>query len=676
MAFRTTTRTEKGRSYYGTHLPQAEIQEDHNKNTTMSQYYSSLKRFVEFYFSSNQDIAPAESERQKNVVLKYCKMNWRRIGRSEDPDREDEAVQILLKIQPIHITRWLNKVAYNSIEPGPQDHPSHARANTLKAHKRALSYYMPRRGETWDWNAARGNPTKSPAISKLIDRVETAENKGHGADACDTRAFTSTEFRLILDRAREKVMTRDKVQCYSHPAFLLLQYHLDARLDDVSLLETSEFRPYPKNSGVLQVSIRSSKNIHKRTDWHWQCITGSMSSHECMLIGLASYVGFFDNEDDLKLYPNRVTERSEGETKKEPTLPGFFRLRASKRWSKASVRNRLKTIISSLKLVGILSTHSVRKFSTETMQNAKVCRDASDQRGRWKTIKVNKKSRASNIYHMSFLRFLDIEACQGLCASGMCRYVVDSLTDALISEIMPATKEVIPGIGRILCAAALWAYKNERNLLPNSLILRIEKVGSQLLPVKRIRIIGDDEDFVDYNQDVHETVTQSEDREIINKIYIEQGSLKRKLDADSEKMWGEFKKLRKGMKQINSRVDRVILYHTNVTSTPSSGQNTEMYNCSSLHEYWLEYEFGINGHKSVKTFSTSEKRKYKDKICLRMKLITAVKLLLPHSPAVLACERLERVYKFDGRKSACLREIGKELKMQPPLPKYFEMYPM
>ena len=408
MAFRTTTRTEKGRSYYGTHLPQAEIQEDHNKNTTMSQYYSSLKRFVEFYFSSNQDIAPAESERQKNVVLKYCKMNWRRIGRSEDPDREDEAVQILLKIQPIHITRWLNKVAYNSIEPGPQDHPSHARANTLKAHKRALSYYMPRRGETWDWNVARGNPTKSPAISKLIDRVETAENKGHGADACDTRAFTSTEFRLILDRAREKVMTRDKVQCYSHPAFLLLQYHLDARLDDVSLLETSEFRPYPKNSDVLQVSIRSSKNIHKRSDWHWQCITGSMSSHECMLIGLASYVGFFDNEDDLKLYPNRVTERSEGETKKEPTLPGFFRLRASKRWSKASVRNRLKTIISSLKLVGILSTHSVRKFSTETMQNAKVCRDASDQRGRWKTIKVNKKSRASNIYHMSFLRFLDI----------------------------------------------------------------------------------------------------------------------------------------------------------------------------------------------------------------------------------------------------------------------------
>ena len=172
MAFRTTTLTEKVRSYYGTHLPQAEIQEDHNKNTTMSQYYSSLKRFVEFYFSSNQDIAPAESERQKNVVLKYCKMNWRRIGRSEDPDREDEAVQILLKIQPIHITRWLNKVAYNSIEPGPQDHPSHARANTLKAHKRLCVNFQ--RKQCKMQKCAEMHPTNE-AVGRQLKLIKNRE---------------------------------------------------------------------------------------------------------------------------------------------------------------------------------------------------------------------------------------------------------------------------------------------------------------------------------------------------------------------------------------------------------------------------------------------------------------------------------------------------------------------
>ena len=73
---------------------------------------------------------------------------------------------------------------------------------------------------------------------------------------------------------------------------------------------------------------------------------------------------------------------------------------------------------------------------------------------------------------------------------------------------------------------------------------------------------------------------------------------------------------------------------------------------------------------------TLEKRKNKDKICLRKKLVDAVKYLLPHTPATVACERLEDVYRFDGRKAGCLRDIGKELKMTPRLPRYFARYPL
>ena len=61
--------------------------------------------------------------------------------------------------------------------------------------------------------------------------------------------------------------------------------------------------------------------------------------------------------------------------------------------------------------------------------------------------------------------------------------------------------------------------------------------------------------------------------------------------------------------------------------------------------------------------------------CLRKKLVVAVKFLLPHTPATVACERLEEVYAFDGRKASCLRDIGKELKMTPRLPRYFACYP-
>jgi hypothetical protein len=86
-------------------------------------------------------------------------------------------------------------------------------------------------------------------------------------------------------------------------------------------------------------------------------------------------------------------------------------------------------------------------------------------------------------------------------------------------------------------------------------------------------------------------------------------------------------------------------------------------------------------YSSLKSFITffyktnEEIGKNKDKICLRKKLVDAVKYLLPHTPATEACMRLEDVYRFDGRKSGCLRDIGRDLKRSPPLSKYFEKYP-
>ena len=134
-----------------------------------------------------------------------------------------------------------------------------------------------------------------------------------------------------------------------------------------------------------------------------------------------------------------------------------------------------------------------------------------------------------------------------------------------------------------------------------------------------------------------------------------------------------FKKQRKATKSLQKRVDRVVLYNTRSINV-SSDSPAAMYDCQSLHEYYMEHEFGIGGNKAIKRFTMAEKRKNKHKICLRKKLVDAVKYLLPHTPATEACIRLEDVYHFDGRKSQCLRDIGRDLKKSPPLPKYFEKY--
>ena len=61
------------------------------------------------------------------------------------------------------------------MEPGPVDEPANVHVSTLIAHKRSLSYYMPRREEKWD--GRRGNPTTSKSVNKLIQVVETLQSK-------------------------------------------------------------------------------------------------------------------------------------------------------------------------------------------------------------------------------------------------------------------------------------------------------------------------------------------------------------------------------------------------------------------------------------------------------------------------------------------------------------------
>ena len=51
----------------------------------------------------------------------------------------------------------------------------------------------------------------------------------------------------------------------------------------------------------------------------------------------------------------------------------------------------------------------------------------------------------------------------------------------------------------------------------------------------------------------------------------------------------------------------------------------------------------VHVYSSIVKLTKAEKRKNKDKICLRKKLVDAVKYLLPHTPATVACMRLEDV---------------------------------
>ena len=233
------------------------------KSINESVYYRSIRSFLNFqYKGADGETRTAKHNRiaTLNSILTYCKTNYTRIGDGEVVDVAE--VKTLLEIQPIHIVRWLKDLAYHNEEPSPDDRPLFARSTTLQAHKRNLSYYMPLNNMQWDPIHKRGNPTRDASVNKSINAIEQFELKGQGAKPRDARALEFEEFHRVITCSRTKVKPRGKVIFqYVHTAFLLLQFHLCARTDDIVLFDIDEIR---KNKyGFLDIKLCASKNIYK-----------------------------------------------------------------------------------------------------------------------------------------------------------------------------------------------------------------------------------------------------------------------------------------------------------------------------------------------------------------------------------------------------------------------------
>ena len=79
----------------------------------------------------------------------------------------------LMAITAIQAAVYLNKKAYGTPSPSPDDCPQHMRgAVSLAYHKKAISQFMPLRIMAWDDINLHGDPTHSTAINDVITRVK------------------------------------------------------------------------------------------------------------------------------------------------------------------------------------------------------------------------------------------------------------------------------------------------------------------------------------------------------------------------------------------------------------------------------------------------------------------------------------------------------------------------
>ncbi|CAB9512232.1 unknown protein [Seminavis robusta] len=156
---------------------------------------------------------------------------------------------------------WLHKRTYTkaarfqpSALAGIQPH--HV-ADYLKCvHKKAISFYMPIKGATW--NGTSGNPTKSDPLNEVVKEVKKAENSTPRQESCATRDLTETEYRKVVHELYGKGSFESTI-CTA--CMLKQQVHLITRTDDISQVEVFRLQAASRLPFRAQLQGALAKNI-------------------------------------------------------------------------------------------------------------------------------------------------------------------------------------------------------------------------------------------------------------------------------------------------------------------------------------------------------------------------------------------------------------------------------
>jgi hypothetical protein len=289
------------------------------------------------------------------------------------------------RVTPEVIVRYMKLLSYGTETPGPNDHPTLKRSSGLGQLKKALSYFMPDNSVAWNTAAASGNPTMSKAVNKFIAEVKKAEVRKQGKPSQAKRDLSRAEFKKTL--AMLQAATSDFSKQYKVPAMLKLQFHLIARTDDISNLESAGLREHEKfGAFALQTQVAWSKNVREERDCPPQIILGANDPDFCCLISLAGYLEsrfgaqwgnarflFGERNDDDE--PFRTNSNYSNALKSQWDKPEF------------------KTLMAQIR--GGVGTHSIRKFASTWSAEHGCTHQDVETRGRWKG---GKSGRTVNLY--------------------------------------------------------------------------------------------------------------------------------------------------------------------------------------------------------------------------------------------------------------------------------------
>jgi len=342
----------------------------------------------------------------------------------------------LLEITDTDIVNFFHMKAFGRVEPGEDDRPLLARSTTLHFMKKAISYFMPTQ-RAWDDNEQRGNPTKSTAVNRMIQRVKFFEVRREAVGSKARRPMEWEEFIMMLVLIRHFYAGNPLLLVLA--AVFTLQWQLIGRIDDVMQLNKSTLSHNLRYPYTLLVKMHWSKNIRDEREVPTQIIFGSMDPLVCPLLNLASFLEFEREGNSKKIFCDR---------------------------SNRSVCNILERIFTSNLFhtmgEGPLGSHSIRKGAATYASRFGLPKDWIDVRGRWRG-----KKRQVDTYISTQLPYPDARVASVLCGPRQsCKYIlkggqrsIDSLIPTLVPNI---TASFGIDVAKVLVLPLLWAaYEGE-----------------------------------------------------------------------------------------------------------------------------------------------------------------------------------------------------------------------
>jgi hypothetical protein len=412
-------------------------------------------------------------------------------------DDEDYAIdheftnQRLGQLTPADLMRWFNRETFG-VENPPLGHNLDpiVRSSSIAVWKKAISYYMPNKITPWNQLAQQGNPTRSIEVNQLYKYVKKKEVRRQGVASKADMPLQAREYQQMMTILKTESAGDDILRKYGIPAFINYQFHMLARVDDVSQSLRENLQLHDRFPNIaLKSRINWSKNVMEERDAPFQSMLASMDPVYCVHLSLSLWLELHAEQN-----PNAALSPFLFAFSDDNNIPsGGLK-------SKATVQGILRQIFQRRDEFGPhLGGHSIRKYASTDCRRKGATRDEKDIRGRWKS-----RKRVSDRYDDVELPYPDTKVAALLCVGGPCRYAVREncgISNAWILEhVVPHARLLIgDNAATVLGFSLLWyAFTLEGATgMPAHLLQRIRTAYNQLNnglpegmnPVKKIPVI-------------------------------------------------------------------------------------------------------------------------------------------------------------------------------------------